>query len=71
VASWSFVESTFCKHGYFKIAQSGYSFYFRNKLKWHPLFSKVSLTGIHPKNHCRIGSFVEKEGETKRKNYIV
>jgi hypothetical protein len=39
VASWSFVESAFGKDGYFKIAQSGYSF-FRNKLKWHPVFLK-------------------------------
>jgi hypothetical protein len=27
VASWSFVESSFGKDGYFKIAQSGYSFF--------------------------------------------
>ncbi len=55
MASWSFVESAFGKDGYFKIVQSGYSFFveikhpviFLSKSNWHP--PKIPVQNVAPR----------------------
>jgi hypothetical protein len=49
VASCCFVELVPGQHGYFKIAQSGYSFFLKiSSSRTHKKF-QVSLAGTHPK----------------------
>ncbi len=63
MASWSFVDSSFGKDGYFKNSPKWLLIFCRNKLKWHPVIF-LSKSNWHPfSTEC--GSKTEKEGETK------